>query len=513
MSARRRRGDEEDLSEGEDKETLEEGATVSDDGSEKAGLVQSESEEGSEDSAESSEESEGENSKEDDDDEDVTPGDNDNDKQTANDDKTKQDQIQLIDQIEQIKIEDKTEAKKEENEKNENLENEISSVDSQEGININNEEEDDDDEEGNDDDDEDNSDKANEDEDERHPAYIPRKGLFFLHDDRIDMDYPEGQSGAKMDLEASPEATIEVVGDGKGGSGSEEENIHGEIVEESESLEHPNHGIIEEMDQEAERAMRAARKAERMVDKWSHDKYDDDLQLPRTQQELVDRYGFDIRSLNPDEVDFSTPWNQGNEHLSPNEMDTLSNRTQQQRGTIKEPINIQKGDRRDRGTKRDTRNQTGSGNRRIGSARIERQNGLGPRGNDKGGPVKDRNRSNKDNNRGNNGGRLNNEDFPELVITKKNDIQNQRGKNNEIGINNKNKGQNTGRINKNDQRNIRKGRESSPMDRDMKEMRSAKGRPNKLDPKLRKDNRDNFKKRNFKKIYIYGHICIYINVF
>jgi hypothetical protein len=108
MSARRRRGDEEDLSEGEDKETLEEGATVSDDGSEKAGLVQSESEEGSEDSAESSEESEGENSKEDDDDEDVTPGDNDNDKQTANDDKTKQDQIQLIDQIEQIKIEDKT---------------------------------------------------------------------------------------------------------------------------------------------------------------------------------------------------------------------------------------------------------------------------------------------------------------------------------------------------------------------------------------------------------------------
>ena len=253
------------------------------------------------------------------------------------------------------------------------------------------------------------------------------------------MDYPEGQSGAKMDLEASPEAPPEVDVDGK--SGSEEEI--GEVIEEAESLDT---GITEEMDQEAERAMRAARKAERMVDKWSHDKYDDDLQLPRTQQELVDRYGFDIRSLNPDEVDFSTPWNQGNEHLSPSEMEM--ERTRQSRA-IKEPINIQKG--RERGAKRDTRNQTGTGNRRIGSARIERQNGLGPRGNDKG-PVKDRNRTNKDNNRGNNG-RLNNEDFPELVITKKNDIQTQRK--NEIGINNK-KGQ-TGRPNKNDQR-LRKGR-------------------------------------------------------
>merc|ERR1712072_1414228 len=221
-------------------------------GSEKAGLVQSESEEGS--SADSSEEtpSEDENNEEDDDDEDVTPGVT-PDNQT--DDKTN-DQIQhndFVDQIEQIKIDDKTEPKKEENEnlpeKDENLENEISSVDSQNGINQEEDEEEEDDQEG----EGNESDKANEDEDERYPAYIPRKGLFFLHDDRIDMDYPEGQSGAKMDLEASPEAPPEVDVDGK--SGSEEEI--GEVIEEAESLDT---GITEEMDQEAERAMRAARK-------------------------------------------------------------------------------------------------------------------------------------------------------------------------------------------------------------------------------------------------------------
>ena len=31
-------------------------------------------------------------------------------------------------------------------------------------------------------------------------------GLFFLHDDRIDNDYPEGASGAKMDMEGRSEA-------------------------------------------------------------------------------------------------------------------------------------------------------------------------------------------------------------------------------------------------------------------------------------------------------------------
>ena len=90
-----------------------------------------------------------------------------------------------------------------------------------------------------------------------------------------------------------------------------EEKIAGDD-EESEELKQPV-----ELDQEAERAYRAARKAEKMGEKWSHDKYDDDLQNPRTQQELVDRYGFDIRTLNPDQIDFSRPLGQTGDETPP----------------------------------------------------------------------------------------------------------------------------------------------------------------------------------------------------
>ena len=145
------------------------------------------------------------------------------------------------------------------------------------------------------------NDEANEDEDEHHPAYIPRKGLFFLHDDRIDNEYPEGVTGPKMDLE---EQEVE-------GELEEPEEVEPDVVAEGGEAEAEVAAEVPpELDQEAERAYRAARKAEKMGEKWSHDKYDDELQNPRSQQELVDRYGFDIRTLNPDQIDFSRPLGQ-----------------------------------------------------------------------------------------------------------------------------------------------------------------------------------------------------------
>ena len=59
--------------------------------------------------------------------------------------------------------------------------------------------------------------------------------------------------------------------------------------------------------QEREREERARKKAERRAnldDKWSHDKFEETLQQPRTLDELVERYGFDIRSL-PADADLS----------------------------------------------------------------------------------------------------------------------------------------------------------------------------------------------------------------
>lgn len=59
--------------------------------------------------------------------------------------------------------------------------------------------------------------------------------------------------------------------------------------------------------QEREREERARKKAERRAnlgDKWSHDKFEEQQQQPRSLDELVERYGFDIRSL-PADADFS----------------------------------------------------------------------------------------------------------------------------------------------------------------------------------------------------------------
>lgn len=136
-------------------------------------------------------------------------------------------------------------------------------------------------------------DRENDDEDEKHPAFIPRKGLFFLHDDRIDMEYEIAPSGPKMDIEVEQEKQVPV-------SEPEEDPQEPEPVDENEDP------LIA---QEREREERARKKAERranMQDKWSHDKFEESLQQPRTFDELVERYGFDIRAL-PADADFSKP--------------------------------------------------------------------------------------------------------------------------------------------------------------------------------------------------------------
>lgn len=144
-------------------------------------------------------------------------------------------------------------------------------------------------------DDEAKEDRSNEDEDEKHPAFIPRKGLFFLHDDRIDQEYENAPSGPKMDIEMAKEASP----------------LESEPELEEEEGEKENWAEKEEEDplkaQEREREERARKKAERRAnlgDKWSHDKFEEQQQQPRSLDELVERYGFDIRSL-PADADFS----------------------------------------------------------------------------------------------------------------------------------------------------------------------------------------------------------------
>lgn len=96
------------------------------------------------------------------------------------------------------------------------------------------------------------------DEDRSNPQYIPKKGNFYEHDDRT-LDEPEGTEGKAED------------GD-----------------DEQTKSSTPNNS-------QASKTMKKWQPAS-AVDRWSHDRYDESEQAPKSRQELVSAYGYDIRS-------------------------------------------------------------------------------------------------------------------------------------------------------------------------------------------------------------------------
>ena len=255
----------------------------------------------------------------------------------------------------------------------------------------------------------------------------------------------------------------------------EKEEDEEPVEKESEPEETLQPAEDEEMDPEEERAMRAARKAERMIEKWSHDKYDDDLQLPRTQQELVDRYGFDIRALNPEEIDFTRPLGQQSD--SPNESGS------------RDIVTSRRGGATSNASRRSGNNRPIKNNRRVQNG----NDGMSERGSIK----------------ASKGSKKRNEDFPELIITKRND------KNIKSEKTNQSKGPNprsTRANDKNDPKLNKKGRgkfvfaykcevKNHSDDRlieDREVRQGGKGRKGETqragESKNRKDQRDNFKK-------------------
>ncbi|KAJ0171570.1 hypothetical protein K1T71_013120 [Dendrolimus kikuchii] len=96
--------------------------------------------------------------------------------------------------------------------------------------------------------------RVDDDEDRSNPQYIPKRGTFYEHDDRT------AACG-----EESSNTTSEVSSDKK------------------EGVEAP-----------AERR-RPPRKSD-IINKWSHDKYNENEQVPKSRDELVAIYGYDIRN-------------------------------------------------------------------------------------------------------------------------------------------------------------------------------------------------------------------------
>ncbi|KAL0861704.1 hypothetical protein ABMA27_009186 [Loxostege sticticalis] len=96
--------------------------------------------------------------------------------------------------------------------------------------------------------------RVDDDEDRSNPQYIPKRGTFYEHDDRT------------------------------AASGEESNNTTSETAsEKKEGSETP-----------AERR-RPPRKSE-IINKWSHDKYNENEQMPKSRDELVAIYGYDIRN-------------------------------------------------------------------------------------------------------------------------------------------------------------------------------------------------------------------------
>ncbi|XP_074662615.1 uncharacterized protein LOC141915109 isoform X2 [Tubulanus polymorphus] len=96
-----------------------------------------------------------------------------------------------------------------------------------------------------------NRDKLDDDEDRKNPAYVPRKGAFYEHDMRLDDTGSPEKTDAQIETEKKePEPSSATT----------------------------------------------KKKLWKEDDKWLHDKYDDGMQSPKSREELIAVYGYDIRA-------------------------------------------------------------------------------------------------------------------------------------------------------------------------------------------------------------------------
>ncbi|XP_054290270.1 protein CASC3-like isoform X1 [Macrosteles quadrilineatus] len=101
--------------------------------------------------------------------------------------------------------------------------------------------------------------KLDDDEDKRNPQYIPKKGTFYEHDDRTMVDGSEVE-GKEVESNTKDAAAAENAAEAAG-----PKKAGGKVWTEK-------------------------------AEKWSHDLYNEDEQKPKSTQELIDTYGYDIRN-------------------------------------------------------------------------------------------------------------------------------------------------------------------------------------------------------------------------
>ena len=115
-----------------------------------------------------------------------------------------------------------------------------------------------------------------------NPSLIPRSGYFFEHDNR--------ESEAKKEAESESTAVNGEVGS-KERKGNEEATNKGRRKPRSTAQGYRNNGS---RGRNRKYFPRASDRDE-TLDKWSHDRFDEEKQMPKSKTELIKRYGYDIR--------------------------------------------------------------------------------------------------------------------------------------------------------------------------------------------------------------------------
>uniref|UniRef100_A0A182MRU4 XK-related protein n=1 Tax=Anopheles culicifacies TaxID=139723 RepID=A0A182MRU4_9DIPT len=141
--------------------------------------------------------------------------------------------------------------------------------------------------------------KVDDDEDRSNPQYIPKKGTFYEHDDRTAED-DLNDSGLDGDGDQRSKRNDDGLGDGLGdshggggggpgsggGGGGGGLGAPGMYGGERRGSEKGGSGV----------GAKGTKKWQASTDRWTHDRFDESEQAPKSQAELVFAYGYDIRS-------------------------------------------------------------------------------------------------------------------------------------------------------------------------------------------------------------------------
>uniref|UniRef100_A0A182FBS8 Protein CASC3 n=1 Tax=Anopheles albimanus TaxID=7167 RepID=A0A182FBS8_ANOAL len=153
--------------------------------------------------------------------------------------------------------------------------------------------------------------KVDDDEDRSNPQYIPKKGTFYEHDDRTAETDPE-EDGERLEGDEQRSKRDGDLDDGGGGggggggsgTGAGDHHLGGGSggMGGSGSMGGAGNGPggyggeRRGSEKGGGSALKGRKKWQASTDRWTHDRFDESEQAPKSRAELVCAYGYDIRS-------------------------------------------------------------------------------------------------------------------------------------------------------------------------------------------------------------------------